>query len=157
MNPLGQSYGLGYSDLIKVFSTDELEELLFGCPSSPSRSTTFWDWVNSPHSTPPALAPISNASSPFSYSEEVPEAAMAFYAFMEGKYDPCLLFQTPSIIFQKRGPPLLLNPKDTISREECTPTIYAPVIPMDGLLQLTNYIRLVLVSSCIYLLECACN
>ncbi|MBW0569417.1 hypothetical protein O181_109132 [Austropuccinia psidii MF-1] len=92
------------------------QELLFGYPSSPSRSTTFWDWVNNPHSTPPsspALAPMSNAFSPSSYSEGVPEAAMAFYAFIE----------------------------DTISREECTPTIYAPAIPMDGLLRLANYIR----------------
>ncbi|MBW0578724.1 hypothetical protein O181_118439 [Austropuccinia psidii MF-1] len=120
MSSTGRFYGSGYSDFISSFSPDELEELLFGYPSSPSRSTTFWDWVNNPHSTPPsspALAPLSNASSPFSYSEGVPEAAMAFYAFIEG------------------------DPKDAISREGCTPTIYAPVIPMDGLLRLANYLR----------------
>ncbi|MBW0573458.1 hypothetical protein O181_113173 [Austropuccinia psidii MF-1] len=114
MNPLGQSYGLGYSDLIKVFSTNELEELLFGCPSSPSRSTTFWDWVNNPHSTPPsppALAPISNASSPFSYSEEVPEAAMAFYAFIKGKYHPQLFVLNPFHYFSKEGASSAIKPK----------------------------------------------
>ncbi|MBW0561062.1 hypothetical protein O181_100777 [Austropuccinia psidii MF-1] len=114
MNPDGQSFGLGYSDLFKVFSTDKLDELLFGCPSSPSRSTTFWDWVNNPHSTPPsppALAPILNASSPFAYSEEVPEAAMAFYAFIEGEYDPRLFVPDTFHYFLKEGASAAIKPK----------------------------------------------
>ncbi|MBW0565941.1 hypothetical protein O181_105656 [Austropuccinia psidii MF-1] len=114
MNPQGQSYGLGYSDLIKAFSTEELEELLFGCPSSPSRSTTFWDWVDNPHSTPPSppsLVPILNASSPFSYSEEVPEAAMAFYAFIKGEYDPRLFVPDPFNYFLKEGTSSAIKPK----------------------------------------------
>ncbi|MBW0572859.1 hypothetical protein O181_112574 [Austropuccinia psidii MF-1] len=114
MNPQGRSYGLGYSDLINIFSTEEVEELLFGYLSSPSRSTTFWDWVNNPHLTPPsppALAPISNASSPFSYSEEVPKATMAFYAFIKGKYDPCLFVPDSFNYFLKEGAYSAIKPK----------------------------------------------
>ncbi|MBW0592199.1 hypothetical protein O181_131914 [Austropuccinia psidii MF-1] len=114
MNPLGQSHGLGYSDLIKVFSSDELEELLFGCPSSPSRSTTFWDWVSNSYLTPPsppALTLILNTSSPFSYSEEVPEATMAFYTFIKGGYDPCLFVPDPFNYFLKEGTSSSIKPK----------------------------------------------
>ncbi|MBW0556625.1 hypothetical protein O181_096340 [Austropuccinia psidii MF-1] len=114
MSSTGCLYGSGYSDLISSFSPEELEELLFGYPSSPSRSNTFWDWVNNPHSTPPsppALAPISNTSSPFSYSEEVPEAAMAFYAFIKGKYDPCLFVPDPFNYFLKEGAYSAIKPK----------------------------------------------
>ncbi|MBW0570865.1 hypothetical protein O181_110580 [Austropuccinia psidii MF-1] len=129
MNPLGQSYGLGYSDLIKVFSSDNLEELLFGCPSSPSRSTTFWDWVNNFHSTPPsppALTPISSTSSPFSYSEEVPEAAMAFYAFIKGKYDPRLFVPDPFNYFLKEGTSSAIKPKRRHQRRKGHPYYLRP-------------------------------
>ncbi|MBW0559933.1 hypothetical protein O181_099648 [Austropuccinia psidii MF-1] len=129
MNPLGQSYGLGYSDLIKVFSSDELEELLFGCPSSPLRSTTFWDWVNNSHSTPPsppALTPILNTSSPFSYSEEVPEAAMAFYAFIKGKYDPRLFVPDPFNFFLKEGTSSAIKPKRHHQRRKGHPYYLRP-------------------------------
>ncbi|MBW0537637.1 hypothetical protein O181_077352 [Austropuccinia psidii MF-1] len=123
MNPLG------YSDLIKVFSTDKLEELLFGCPSSPSRSTTFWDWANNPHlnpPSPPALAPILNASSPFSYSEEVPEAAMAFYAFIQGKYDPCLFVLDPFHYFLKEGAFSAIKPKRCHQQRRMHPYYLCP-------------------------------
>ncbi|MBW0570947.1 hypothetical protein O181_110662 [Austropuccinia psidii MF-1] len=129
MNPLGQSYGLGYSDLVKVFNTEELEELLFGCPSSPSRSTTFWDWVNNPHLTPPsppALTQISNTSSPFSYSEEVPEAVMAFYAFIECKYDPCLFVPDPINHFSKEGISSATKPKQHHQRRKRHPYYLRP-------------------------------
>ncbi|MBW0564705.1 hypothetical protein O181_104420 [Austropuccinia psidii MF-1] len=141
MNPLGQSYGLGYSDLIKVFSTEELDELLFGCPSYPSRSTIFWDRVDNPHLTPPspaALTRISNTSSPFSYSEEVPEAVMAFYVFIEGEYDPRLFVPDPVNYLSKEGTSSAIKPKQHHRREKGTPTIYTPVILTDGLLQHTN-------------------
>ncbi|MBW0562643.1 hypothetical protein O181_102358 [Austropuccinia psidii MF-1] len=114
MNPQGQSYGLSYSDLIKVLGTKELEELLFGYPSSSSRSTTFWDWVKNPHSTPPSppsVAPILNASSPFSYSEEVPEAKRAFYTFIQRKYDPCLFALDPLSYFSNEGTSSAIKPK----------------------------------------------
>ncbi|MBW0564064.1 hypothetical protein O181_103779 [Austropuccinia psidii MF-1] len=129
MNPLRQSYGLGYSDLIDVFSTDELEELLFVSPSSASRSTTFWDWVNNPHSTPPsppALAPISNTSSPFSYSEEVPGAAMAFYAFIEGKYDPRLFVPDPFHYFSKEGASSAIKTKKCHQQRRMHPYYLCP-------------------------------
>ncbi|MBW0570507.1 hypothetical protein O181_110222 [Austropuccinia psidii MF-1] len=114
MYSCNRSYGLGYSDFVKTFATEELEELLFGYPSSPSRSTSFWDWVNNPCSTPPsppALAPILNASFPSSYSGEVPESAMAFYAFIKGKYDPCLFFPDPLNYFSKEGASSAIKPK----------------------------------------------
>ncbi|MBW0564599.1 hypothetical protein O181_104314 [Austropuccinia psidii MF-1] len=129
MNPLGQSYGLGYSDLIKVFSTKELEELSFGCPTSPSRSTTFWDWVNNPHLTPPsppALTPILNTSSPFSYSEEVPEAAMAFDSFIKGKYDPRLFVLDPVNYFSKEGTSSAIKPKGHHQRRKRHPYYLHP-------------------------------
>ncbi|MBW0558169.1 hypothetical protein O181_097884 [Austropuccinia psidii MF-1] len=114
MNSCNQLYGLGYSDFAKTLATGEQEELLFGYPSSPSKSTSFWDWVNNPCSTPPsppALEPILNASSPSSYSGEVPEAAMPFYAFIEGKYDPCLFVPDPFNSFSKEGASSSIKPK----------------------------------------------
>ncbi|MBW0511628.1 hypothetical protein O181_051343 [Austropuccinia psidii MF-1] len=98
MNPRAQLYGYGYLDFITAFGTKELEELLFGYPLHPSNNTAFWDWVNAPSSTPPsppALATLSEDSPPSSSLEEVPEAAMAFYAFFEGEYDPCLFVPYP--------------------------------------------------------------
>ncbi|MBW0566337.1 hypothetical protein O181_106052 [Austropuccinia psidii MF-1] len=135
MNSQGRLYGSGYSDLINIFSTEEVEELLFGYPSSPSNSTTFWDWVNGPSYTPPsppALSPISIASSPSSYSGEVPEAAMAFYAFIEGAYDPRLFVPDPfnyfseerasSAIKPKRHP-YFLRPRDSNGRAITAPKL----------------------------------
>ncbi|MBW0506369.1 hypothetical protein O181_046084 [Austropuccinia psidii MF-1] len=90
MNSQGQSYGSGYSDFINSFHTEELEELLFGYPPHSSSRTAFWDWVNTPSSmppSPPALATLSKTSSPSPSLEEVPEAAMTFYTFIEGEYD----------------------------------------------------------------------
>ncbi|MBW0570175.1 hypothetical protein O181_109890 [Austropuccinia psidii MF-1] len=70
------------------------------------RSTTFWDWVNNPHSTPPsppALHSLSGTSSISSYSQEVPDAALAFYAFIEGDYDPRLFVPDPFDYFLLQG------------------------------------------------------
>ncbi|MBW0549849.1 hypothetical protein O181_089564, partial [Austropuccinia psidii MF-1] len=94
----GCSYGSGYSDLISPFSPEELEELLFGYPSSPSKKMGIWSWANSLNptpSSPPTLATLSKASSPSPSSEGVPEAAMAFYAFIKGEYDPQLFVPNP--------------------------------------------------------------
>ncbi|MBW0527782.1 hypothetical protein O181_067497 [Austropuccinia psidii MF-1] len=89
-------YGSGYSDFVKVFSDKELEELLFGYPSSPSTNMGLWSWANNFYAappSPPALATLSRSSSPS--SEGVPKAAMAFYAFIEGIYDPQLFVPDP--------------------------------------------------------------
>ncbi|MBW0572250.1 hypothetical protein O181_111965 [Austropuccinia psidii MF-1] len=129
MNPRAQSYGYGYSDIINSIGTEELEELLFGYPSSPSNGTTFWDWVNAPNSTPPsspALAPLSNASSPFSYSEGVPEAAMAFYAFIEGEYDPRLFVPDPFNYFLKGGTSSAIKPNQHLQRKKGHPYYLRP-------------------------------
>ncbi|MBW0563643.1 hypothetical protein O181_103358 [Austropuccinia psidii MF-1] len=129
MNSSNRSYGLGYSDFVKTFATEELEELLFGYPSSPSRSTSFLDWVNNPRSTPPsppALAPISSASSPFSYSEEVPEAAMTFYAFIKGEYDPRLFVPDPVNYFSKEGISSATKPKRHHQRRKRHPYYLRP-------------------------------
>ncbi|MBW0567117.1 hypothetical protein O181_106832 [Austropuccinia psidii MF-1] len=90
---MGRFNGSGYSDLISSFSPEELEELLFGYPSSPSKNMGIWSWANNLNSTPsspPALATLSRSSSPSPSSEVVPKAATAFYAFIEGEYDPRL-------------------------------------------------------------------
>ncbi|MBW0589014.1 hypothetical protein O181_128729 [Austropuccinia psidii MF-1] len=102
MNHQDRSYGSVYSNFINAFSTNELEELLFGFPSPSSSRTGFWDWVNNPQSnspSPPALETLSKASSPSSSLENVPEAAVAFYAFIEGKYDPRLFVPNPLSYF----------------------------------------------------------
>ncbi|MBW0566726.1 hypothetical protein O181_106441 [Austropuccinia psidii MF-1] len=102
MNPRNRSYGFGYSDSVKVFSDEELEERLLGYPSSPSESRGFWDWASKPHSTPaspPALATLSRVPSPLPSSEEIPEVALAFYAFIKGEYDPCLFIPYPLSYF----------------------------------------------------------
>ncbi|MBW0546628.1 hypothetical protein O181_086343 [Austropuccinia psidii MF-1] len=60
-------YGSGYSDFVKVFSDKELEELLFGYPSSPSTNMGLWSWANNFYAappSPPALATLSRSSSP---------------------------------------------------------------------------------------------
>ncbi|MBW0486316.1 hypothetical protein O181_026031 [Austropuccinia psidii MF-1] len=66
MSSKGFSYGSGYSDLISSLSPEELEELLFGYPSSPLKNMGIWSWANDFNSTPsspPALATLSKASS----------------------------------------------------------------------------------------------
>ncbi|MBW0588443.1 hypothetical protein O181_128158 [Austropuccinia psidii MF-1] len=102
MSSLNHHYGSGYSNFVKVFSNKELEELLFGYPSSPSESRGFWNWASKPHSTPaspPALATLSRVLSPLPSSKEIPEAALAFYKFIEGKYDPHLFVPDPLSYF----------------------------------------------------------
>ncbi|MBW0571615.1 hypothetical protein O181_111330 [Austropuccinia psidii MF-1] len=102
MSSLNCHYGSGYSDSVKVFSDKELEELLFGYPSSPSESRGFWDWATKPHSipaSPPALAALSRVPSPLTSSKNIPEAALAFYSLIEGKYDPCLFVPDPLSYF----------------------------------------------------------
>ncbi|MBW0580296.1 hypothetical protein O181_120011 [Austropuccinia psidii MF-1] len=102
MSSLNRHYGFGYSDSVNVFSDEELEELLFGYPSSPSESRGFWDWATKPHSTPaspPALATLSRAPSPLPSSEDIPKAALAFYAFIEGEYNPRLFVPDPLSYF----------------------------------------------------------
>ncbi|MBW0567162.1 hypothetical protein O181_106877 [Austropuccinia psidii MF-1] len=102
MSSTGRFYGLGYSDLISSFIPEELEELLFGYPSSPLKNMGIWSWAsnfNSTPSSPPALAALSRSSSPSPSSEGVPKAAAAFYAFIEGEYDPWLFVPNPLSYF----------------------------------------------------------
>ncbi|MBW0579270.1 hypothetical protein O181_118985 [Austropuccinia psidii MF-1] len=102
MSSLNCHYGSGYSNFIKVFSDEELEELLFGYPSSPSESRGFWDWATKPHSipaSPPALVTLSRVPSPLPSSEDIPEATLAFYAFIKGEYNPCLFVADPQSYF----------------------------------------------------------
>ncbi|MBW0558566.1 hypothetical protein O181_098281 [Austropuccinia psidii MF-1] len=102
MSSTGRFYGSGYSDFISSFSPDELEELLFGYPSSPSKNIGIWSWVNdftSTPSSPPALATLSRSSSPAPSSEGVPKAAAAFYALIKGEYDPRLFVPNPLSYF----------------------------------------------------------
>ncbi|MBW0537652.1 hypothetical protein O181_077367 [Austropuccinia psidii MF-1] len=57
-----------------------------------------WSWANNFNSTPsspPALAALSRSSSPSPSSEGVPKAAMAFYAFTEGSYNPQIFVPYP--------------------------------------------------------------
>ncbi|MBW0583581.1 hypothetical protein O181_123296 [Austropuccinia psidii MF-1] len=97
MNSQSRLYGSGYSDFVNSFHTEELEEFLFGYLPHSSSRTAFWDWVNTPSSMPPspALATLSKASSPSPSLEELPKAAMAFYAFIEGEYNPRLFVPDP--------------------------------------------------------------
>ncbi|MBW0570184.1 hypothetical protein O181_109899 [Austropuccinia psidii MF-1] len=72
--------------------------MIFSDPSPPSRNTSLLDWALAlarDPSSPPSLATLSKALSPSPSSEGVPEAAMAFYAFIEGKYDPRLFVPDP--------------------------------------------------------------
>ncbi|MBW0577668.1 hypothetical protein O181_117383 [Austropuccinia psidii MF-1] len=106
MNPQNCSYGAGYSDFVKVFSPDELEELLFGYPSYPSRFSGIWEWENnSPPScpSPPALHSLSGTLSISSYSQEIQDAALAFYAFIESDYNPRLFVPDPFDYFLLQG------------------------------------------------------
>ncbi|MBW0575544.1 hypothetical protein O181_115259 [Austropuccinia psidii MF-1] len=74
-------HGYRYSSLIDSFSSEELEELLFGYPSSPSKNMGIWSLANNFNSTPsspPSLATLSRASSPSPSLEDIPKAAMTF-------------------------------------------------------------------------------
>ncbi|MBW0570290.1 hypothetical protein O181_110005 [Austropuccinia psidii MF-1] len=88
--------------LVKQSQGFKLEELSFGYPSSPSESRGFWDWATKPHyipDSPPALATLSRVPSPLPSSEDIPEAALAFYAFIKGEYDPRLFVPDPQSYF----------------------------------------------------------
>ncbi|MBW0564124.1 hypothetical protein O181_103839 [Austropuccinia psidii MF-1] len=68
MSSHNQSYGSGYSDFLKAFTTEEVEELLFFYPSSRSGKMEIWGWANnyrSSPSSPSALSALSRDSSPF--------------------------------------------------------------------------------------------
>ncbi|MBW0575340.1 hypothetical protein O181_115055 [Austropuccinia psidii MF-1] len=95
-------YGSCSKDFIHAFPSEEVERMIFGDPSPPSRNTSLLDWalaLTRDPSSPPALATLSKASSPSPSSEGVPEAAMAFYAFIEGEYDPRLFVPDPLSYF----------------------------------------------------------
>ncbi|MBW0584086.1 hypothetical protein O181_123801 [Austropuccinia psidii MF-1] len=109
MSSSDHSYGSGYSDLIKAFTANEIEELLFGSVL-PSFSETLSNPSNPPQS-PPALAPLSRAPSVSSHTESVPEAALAFYAFIEGKFDPRLFVPDPAAYFLSNDPPIIAKRK----------------------------------------------
>ncbi|MBW0568234.1 hypothetical protein O181_107949 [Austropuccinia psidii MF-1] len=99
------SYGSGYSDLIKAFTANEIKELLFGS-ALPSFSKTLPDPSNPPQ-LPPALAPLSCTPSVSSDTESVPEAVLAFYTFIEGKFDPRLFVPDPAAYFLSDNPPII--------------------------------------------------
>ncbi|MBW0562912.1 hypothetical protein O181_102627 [Austropuccinia psidii MF-1] len=61
-----------------------------------------WSWANnfsSTPSSPPVLATLSRSSSPSPSLEGVPKAAMAFYTFIKGDYDPQLFVPRPLSYF----------------------------------------------------------
>ncbi|MBW0553496.1 hypothetical protein O181_093211 [Austropuccinia psidii MF-1] len=51
------------------------------------------------YSFPPALATLSRVLSPLPSSKDIPEATLAFYAFIAGKYNPCLFVPDPLSYF----------------------------------------------------------
>ncbi|MBW0575687.1 hypothetical protein O181_115402 [Austropuccinia psidii MF-1] len=92
MSSSNRCYGSCFEDFINAFPTEEVERMIFGDPSPTSRNASLLDWAlasTRDPSSPPALASFSRDPSP-AFSEGVPESAMAFYAFIEGKYDPRL-------------------------------------------------------------------
>ncbi|MBW0587855.1 hypothetical protein O181_127570 [Austropuccinia psidii MF-1] len=95
-------YGSFFKDFIHDFPSKEVERMISGDPSPPSCNTSLLDWalaLTRDPSSPPALATLSKASSPSPSSEGVPEATMAFYAFIEGKYNPRLFVPNPLSYF----------------------------------------------------------
>ncbi|MBW0560019.1 hypothetical protein O181_099734 [Austropuccinia psidii MF-1] len=105
---MGCFYGSGYSDIVRVFTDEELEEFLFGPPPLPNASLLDWA-LSSPSDlpSPPALANLSQASSDSLDTELVPDAAQTFYTFIAGQYDPRLFVEDPFSFF--------LNDKDSPS------------------------------------------
>ncbi|MBW0535888.1 hypothetical protein O181_075603 [Austropuccinia psidii MF-1] len=90
-------YGSCFQDFINAFSPEEVERMIFGDPSLPSLNASLLDWASASTkdpSSPPALASFRRYSSP-SYSEDIPESAMAFYAFIKGDYNPRLFVPDP--------------------------------------------------------------
>ncbi|MBW0565969.1 hypothetical protein O181_105684 [Austropuccinia psidii MF-1] len=132
MSSLNRHYGSRYSDSVKGFSDKELEELLFGYPFSPSESRGFWDWATKPHSipaSPPALATLSRVPSPLTSSKNIPKAALAFYSFIEGKYNPHLFVTDPlSYFLGEEALNASSKKKRTASENHPTPMVYVPVI-----------------------------
>ncbi|MBW0568436.1 hypothetical protein O181_108151 [Austropuccinia psidii MF-1] len=80
-----------FKDFINAFPSEEVEWMIFGDPSPPSLNASLLVWAlastRDPPS-PPALETLSRSSSPSPSSEGVPKAAMAFYAFIKGSYNP---------------------------------------------------------------------
>ncbi|MBW0567715.1 hypothetical protein O181_107430 [Austropuccinia psidii MF-1] len=109
MSSSDHSYGSGYSDLIKAFTANKIKELSFG-----SALPSFLETLSDPPSllqSPPALAPFSHAPSVSSDTESVPDAAMAFYAFIEGKFDPRLFVPDPAVYILNNNPPIIKKRK----------------------------------------------
>ncbi|MBW0572414.1 hypothetical protein O181_112129 [Austropuccinia psidii MF-1] len=112
MSTQSRSYGSGFSDLIRVFTDEELEQFLFGSPPSPSISLLDWALTSaSAPPSPPALANFLQASSDSRDTELVPDAAQTFYAFIEGKYDPRLFMEDPFSFFVNEKDSLSIKPK----------------------------------------------
>ncbi|MBW0549049.1 hypothetical protein O181_088764 [Austropuccinia psidii MF-1] len=121
MSSSDHSYGSGYSDLIKAFTARKIEERLFGS-ALPSFHETISDPPSHPQ-LPPALAPLSRAPSVSSDTESVPDAALAFYAFIEGKFDPRLFVLDPAAYFLNNNPLMITKRK----RDCCLPKKTVPV------------------------------
>ncbi|MBW0567370.1 hypothetical protein O181_107085 [Austropuccinia psidii MF-1] len=116
------SYWSGYSDLIKAFTASEIEELLFGS-ALPSFLETLSNPSNLPQ-LPPEIAPLSRAPSVSSDTESVPKAALSFYAFIEGKYDPRLFVLDPAAYFSNDDPPILTKRKRNCRLQKTMPVSY---------------------------------
>ncbi|MBW0574753.1 hypothetical protein O181_114468 [Austropuccinia psidii MF-1] len=98
-------YGSCFEDFINAFPAKEVERMIFGDPSPAFCNISLLDWaLTSTRDTasPPALASFLGDSSP-TRLEEVPEPAMAFYAFIEGTYDPRLFVPDPYNYFLGNG------------------------------------------------------
>ncbi|MBW0577125.1 hypothetical protein O181_116840 [Austropuccinia psidii MF-1] len=114
MSAQSRFYGSGFSDLIKVFTNEELEQFLFGSCSSSSPTVSLLDWAMTSASappSPPALANFSQASSDLLDTELVPDAAQTFYAFIEGQYDPRLFVEDPFSFFVNEKDSPSIKPK----------------------------------------------
>ncbi|MBW0582945.1 hypothetical protein O181_122660 [Austropuccinia psidii MF-1] len=119
MSAQSRCYGSGFSDLIKVFTNEELGQFLFGSCSSSSPTVSLLDWAMTSASappSPPALANFSQASSDLLDTELVPDAAQTFYAFIEGQYDPCLFVEDPFSFFVNEKDSPSIKPKSHLDR-----------------------------------------
>ncbi|MBW0556184.1 hypothetical protein O181_095899 [Austropuccinia psidii MF-1] len=107
MRSCDRCFGSGFSDLIKVFYNEELEQLLFSYPSPSSNNLPLLDWAMtsaSIPSSPPALVVLSPSPSESPTLDKIPNAAMAFYSFIEGEYNPRLFVPDPYHYFLKDHP-----------------------------------------------------